>query len=366
MTIILALAVIFITIFLLNRFYRKNWSENLSVTLSFSSKEVYETDTVFLEEVIKNKKIVPVPILEVDFNLSRNLRFKNKENNIVSDKLYRRDIFSLGSRQQITRRHALICMRRGVYDIDSAGITSYDLILKKKLGEVVKQSAFITVYPLRISSRRLNPLYKVLNGDLSSSKRLIEDPFEFNGIRDYIPGDSVKTINWKASAKSSSLVVNKYSSTEKKEVTVILDYSDDSTSDDYDLNEECIRLTASLCERFILTGIQVRLISNMKDCLTGDDIYQARIGSVKTCLTFLAKAEIKTYPDFEKYDSEISGSENIILITKNIHSCPASGIIKDMAEKAFIIVPYKNEKPVISDPVVSRQDVIFWEYYEGN
>ena len=46
-------------------------------------------------------------------------------------------------------------------------------------------------------------------GHLKTQQRLYQDPSRTIGVRDYVPGDSVRTINWKTSAATGSLKVRK-------------------------------------------------------------------------------------------------------------------------------------------------------------
>lgn len=49
------------------------------------------------------------------------------------------------------------------------------------------------------------------------------DGFDFFSLRDYVPGDTIRSVNWKASARSSKLIVNQMMRTTASEVTIFVD-----------------------------------------------------------------------------------------------------------------------------------------------
>ena len=108
-----ALVGLFLALVVLRRLYDRRWNRGLGVTLAFRDRTAVEGSTTALREVIVNDKRLPLPAVDIDFQLDRNLRFADGQNVSVSDKTYRRDIFALNGRQKITRTLALECLGRG-------------------------------------------------------------------------------------------------------------------------------------------------------------------------------------------------------------------------------------------------------------
>ena len=46
---------------------------------------------------------------------------------------------------------------------------------------------------------------------------------EFEHIRDYVQGDDIRTINWKASSKRGQLMVNQYQDEKSQHVYTLID-----------------------------------------------------------------------------------------------------------------------------------------------
>ena len=119
-------------LFLQSFLYDRLWSKGLEVKVSFQEEYAVEDDTALLAEVVVNDKLLPLPVVEIDFHMDKGLRFSDEANTAVSDRSYRRDVFALGARQKITRTLEFRCARRGYYAIGQAGLDVRSLLLSKK------------------------------------------------------------------------------------------------------------------------------------------------------------------------------------------------------------------------------------------
>ncbi len=252
--------------------YARYWRVNLNVKTEFTDPWVYEGESSCLREEITNDKILPVPALEVRLAMSRNLEFSSdaQANTSVTDQSYKRDIFSLLTRQRIVRRLPFLCRRRGYYEITVAGIVGTDLLSGRAYLDEQPQSTSMYVYPAQIDTRRIAPVCQAISGMVLTQNRMYPDPFEFSGIRDYERTDPMKNINWKASASAGHLMVNQHDSTTSAEVTIFLDVEDTAILKYELLVEESIRIASSLCARLAKAKMEAEIISNGRDAETGE------------------------------------------------------------------------------------------------
>lgn len=260
--------------------YRRLWSENLEVVVDFTEEAVVEGTDSELTEMISNRKWLFLPMLQVGFETHKNLRFGQEENVSVSDLCYKRDIFSVGGYQKITRTIPFHCSRRGFYEIESADLITRSPLLTTKLHKAEKQNTFIYVYPRLIEDALLDISFQKIMGEIQAKKNIYEDPFEFRGIREYQPTDPMSKINWKASAKSADWMVNLYGSTNAQDITILLDLEDETAWKYDDIHEEQIRLAATLAARFIDVGVPVGLVTNGKD-IKMDEMLRLESGTGK-------------------------------------------------------------------------------------
>ena len=104
-----------------------------------------------------------------------------------------------------------------------------------------------------------------LLGTLECAKRLYEDPFAFRSIRDYTMEDPMRSINWKASARTGSLMVNTFDSVRSQKAMIFLDVEDRGILRYEDLVEESIALAATLMRRLLRQGTDVGFVYNGND-----------------------------------------------------------------------------------------------------
>lgn len=84
---------------------------------------------------------------------------------------------------------------------------------------------------------------------------------EFYSLRGYVPGDDLKRVNWKASARANRLIINELEAERTTDVMVALDT--DVTfyeSSEKDLFEQSINGAASMCSLLLRQGNRVGLI----------------------------------------------------------------------------------------------------------
>ncbi|MDE7310038.1 MAG: DUF58 domain-containing protein [Eubacterium sp.] len=261
-------------IFLLQRLiYQKCWNKKLSVDLAFAQREITEQEEGELYETIVNRKWLPLPMLRVKFEADRHLDFMQEENISVTDRCYKSDIFSVMMYQKITRRLKFIGKRRGYYSIDRIAVDTTDLFMERHLDAGFACNAWIYVYPGQADKRRLLVPYQKIMGDILTRRYTYEDPFEFQGIRQYEPYDSMRDVNWKATARTGELRTNLHGFTVRQEVCLLLNLELESMMEYPQLREESIRIANTLSEMFLKQGIPVGIYSNAKDLLNSKELH---------------------------------------------------------------------------------------------
>ncbi len=245
-------------------YYGKHWDKNIVVQLNFLQNFVYEGEQAQLVEKIENRKRMPLPVLEVDFHMRRELRFHDMENTKISDFTYRRDIFSMLGNQRITRKLTLDCLKRGYYEIRKMNYKAFSLLYRDKYIREQPVDADIYVYANRTDVSNILLASEKIMGTLQCARQLYEDPFAFNSIREYTITDSMKAINWKASAKTGNLMVNTFDSTLTESIMIYLDVEDIGIYQCERLIEEGISVAATLSQRLINKGMAVGICVNMK------------------------------------------------------------------------------------------------------
>lgn len=242
--------------------YKHRWSKEITVKLWFETDAVYAGQQTRLYEVIENRKAMPVPVLEVGFHTRKELVFVDVDNTNVSDYCYKRDVFSVLGRQKITRELPVRCTKRGKYIASDADIMTHTLLFRRRYSEGIGTEAVLYVYPKMTQVSEIMTVCESMLGTLQCAKRLYEDPFAFRSIRDYTMDDPMKSINWKASARTGALMVNTFDSVRSQTAMIFLDVEDRGILRYEDLVEESIALAATLMRRLLRQHIEVGFVYN--------------------------------------------------------------------------------------------------------
>lgn len=303
MNVLLMLIGVVIVYLAVKLIYRYNWNKGLSAKLVFDKRHVVKGGTVNLTEVVTNEKRLPLPCVNLKFQAARELRFPDTDtNSSVSDKTYRNDVFSFLAYQRITRKVPVRCTKRGVFRITGLEITFAGLFMNEINVLKSESGCEITVYPEAADASELRIVNSRISGEVQRKKYMLEDPFVFRGIRDYTSNDSLKNINWKASARTGNLMVNEYDESFSKNVCILLNLEENGALRYDAVDEEAISIAAGIAQMLISQGINVSMISNGCDVDNHNRIIingGAGMGHLNNINTALAR--IDTGIDMEEY-----------------------------------------------------------------
>lgn len=309
MILLIIIGAIFLVVHQLKKMYIHNWDKGITATLDISHQAVYPGTEIILTETITNRKWLPLPIIKVKFEVDRSFKFaESVENTNVTDKSYKSDAFSIMCFQRIIRRIPVTCTQRGYYWIENMDVVSSDIMMDSVLGAEFPIKKSITVYPASVDSQIVDVIYQGIMGDILTKQYIYDDPFEFRGIREYQNYDNMKTINWKASAKTGEWKVNMHDFTARQEVCILLNLENEGIWEYETLKENSISMACSLACRLAAQGIGVSIISNGTDKMTGETIYigsGSDEGHQQNILMTLSRIDLKeSFEDFAKILSE--------------------------------------------------------------
>jgi uncharacterized protein (DUF58 family) len=88
----------------------------------------------------------------------------------------------------------------------------------------IAEPTVVKVYPAYQQLRRFQ-LLAISGSALSGVKKIrrLGHSLEFEKIKDYVQGDDVRTINWKATARSNNLMVNTYTDARQQQIYCLID-----------------------------------------------------------------------------------------------------------------------------------------------
>ena len=252
--------------------YKKKWEKNLKANAYFRTDEAFEGDEAELTETVENAKTLPLPMIKMKLQLSRKLLFRDTDNSAVSDFFNRTDIYSIGPRQRVKRTMKFVCSSRGYYDFNGVDLVGADLFLTKEFVKKIETSSALYVYPRPYDAVLMEPVLNRINGETLTKRNLTEDPFELRGIREYQTFDSLKNVNWKASAKTDDLMVNMHDYTSRRTIRVYLNLENSTIMAHEELMELCISMAMSIIINYAKASVPVSVYANTRDHLTDKPI----------------------------------------------------------------------------------------------
>ena len=247
---------------ILHKIYAKACLKNLDIQLSVSATTATEGDTLTLTEVLANNKWLPLPWVAVKFFMGRELQFASSA--AVTDAYYRNDLFHILMHQKITRRLAFTCTKRGYYTIDKIDLTSWDVLMISKYAQKYPCNVHLTVFPSTLPTDEIDGICTHVYGHLRTSIPIHPDPFSFRGIREYSSTDTMKAINFKASARGMGLMSNVWDFANARQVAILLDTQRHIHLHSEYLEEYAIKLVASIAEKMTAMGTPISFATNAK------------------------------------------------------------------------------------------------------
>jgi uncharacterized protein (DUF58 family) len=165
------------------------------------------------------------------------------------------------ARVPLERRIAVRCTRWGGYRPGSVLARARDPIglFTYELGAA--QARPLRVYPLEESLRALVRPGKTQTFSGNEVARLKGDGIEFADMRPFVPGDRVRRINWRASARRGELWVNEAHPERNADVVVFLDAFAEARDEAAGTLDLAVRAASSLASRYLARRDRVGLVS---------------------------------------------------------------------------------------------------------
>jgi len=176
-------------------------------------------------------------------------------------------IVRLAANQEVEHRYSLRCARRGVYQVGPLVAVAADPLGLSRRERIIADSFELLVHP-RVEIVNDRPL-----------TRQFEDPpirppvskpwpsgLEFYGMREYAPGDDLRRIVWRATARTGKVMVREAEQGITDRITLIVDTDRGTHSHDApglsESFEMAARAAASLGVRHLREGYEVRCETN--------------------------------------------------------------------------------------------------------
>ena len=173
----------------------------------FGAQRLFCGDTTDLWVEIVNAKPLPLAWLSADDEFPAEAQVTNVELTRASD-THRRTlstVLTLRWYERVRRHYQLTFQQRGAYDFGPVLLSSGDLFGFRTRYLDVPHRHTLVVYPKVVPLENLNLRAAHPLGDFALKRSQVADPLRLAGARDYRPGDSLRHIHWKATARRGTL-----------------------------------------------------------------------------------------------------------------------------------------------------------------
>lgn len=169
--------------------------------------------------------------------------------------------------RSITLKYRITCPRRGYHRIGPVLYESGDLFGLHKRFRTAETRDYVSVLPTVAYIETFNVAARRPQGPVRLTNRIYADPTRINNIREYVPGDPLNTIHWKATARTGQLHVKTFEPTSITGGTLLLDMHEESylVEKREARMELAVTTAASIAYLLQMSGEQVGLLTNARD-----------------------------------------------------------------------------------------------------
>ncbi|HAS72822.1 MAG TPA: hypothetical protein DCS67_01600 [Clostridiales bacterium UBA8960] len=224
---------------------------NLYIFYLTSENAIHSGDKININYKITNTSVVPIFHTIIDFKLDKKM---NTEANL-------REIAYFGNFDRINFSKEIICKYRGYYKVGQVRVEIFDPLMLYRRVINFNKEIDITVYPQVVPIKQKLIQSQDFFGTLKASRRTIEDRTNIINIRPYIPGDQLKNIHWKLSAKRDELHTKEFEQTVSNKLFIMVN-GQNEVNIDLDREELMVSFVLSLMKEVLDEDIKTKVLLN--------------------------------------------------------------------------------------------------------
>ena len=251
---ILVLTYLLLGVFFVGRWWGSHSLKNVAGKRFFTN-HVFFGEQIPVKLEIKNSSLLPVVWLQIQESLPVELTIKQRNLH---------EVISLNPKGTSIYHYSLEGRKRGLYQIGPLFLSSGDIFGLGKSETSYINSDYLVVYPKIISLVNVKLPSRSPMGTLRHYQPIYEDPTRVRGKRDYVSGDSLKQVDWKATAASGRMQVKLYEPSIALETVIFLNLNslDFEPHSRIDSSELAIIVAASLANWVTRKKQSVGLVTN--------------------------------------------------------------------------------------------------------
>ena len=312
----------------------------LDTEVAISQTHAFVGESLQLSLRLANRKIVPLTALQVRLNLPDILEPSNQEFSKLHESAPQEGVVvrstSLRWYERLTWQFEIPLITRGHFQLARVDLKSGDMFGVYRRERTDEAEHTLWVYPEVIALERFGLPRLRPQGDQRGGERLFEDPTRLQTIRDYRPGDPLKKVDWKATARRQALQSRVYDPSSDLIAVVALNVSTLPHAWQGffgDIFERAVSVAASLANDFAQERVPVGLLAN---CTWPGHDTAIRVppsrasGQMTRILEALAMADVFTLVRIERMLAEerLTYGSTLALVTAVLTPALESSLIR--------------------------------------
>jgi uncharacterized protein (DUF58 family) len=207
-----------------SRLWNRFCLHRLEFRRHLSRDRVFFGEEIVYEIQVDNRKPLPLPWLQIEDELPEKVTLlKGKSVATSEDRAVLTNMFPVNMYHRVRRRFPMRCDQRGTFIFGPTTVRSGDLFGFFRKEKRVEDLGYLFVYPRLVPLARLGIASRQFFGDIRLKQHLFQDPVLTAGVRDYVPGDSLKRIHWKSTARLGRLQTRLFEPTTTVDISLFLD-----------------------------------------------------------------------------------------------------------------------------------------------
>lgn len=166
------------------------------------------------------------------------------------------DLLSLRWYERVQRTYRIRGSQRGVYELGPVSLLSGDLFGLEQQYKRGEERDRLLVYPKVVPVKALGLPFERPAGEFKAERKIVEDPLRMATVREYVPGDSIRHIHWKNSARLNQLQTKVFDPSSNPTLALFCDLQTDYYP--YSFIPEYLELVITSCASIAVHALNMR------------------------------------------------------------------------------------------------------------
>jgi len=310
------------------------WLSGLDCERAVSARTLRQGEEIEVDVTVTNRRGWPIPWIYIEDRYPPDFPRKGDHSRLAV----------LMPGRSISMKYHLTCPRRGYHRIGPILMESGDLFGLQKRFRTGQRQDYVSVLPTVAYIDTFNVASRRPQGPVRVSNRVYEDPTRIAGLREYVPGDPLSRIHWKASARTGDLYVKTHEPATVLGGTLILDLHQENYFPENrdEVMELAITTTASIAYLLQMSGEQLGMMTNARDAA---ELARYEVASKKAASRADADADVSDEAESDRLSPlEVPTARSPVQAIKIIENLarvvPTNGLmIEDLLMSQFTRLP---------------------------